>query len=97
MYLKTGRLSKAPIKSHIMKRYKKIITDKVMARVDDYLKDRNTFDFMVYLQMLWSILIEKETFKIDQNKSIEIPGLFRFCFDIFDMGDKEFICEHDIF
>jgi hypothetical protein len=47
--------------------------------------------------MLWTILIEKQTFKIGQNSSVEIPGLFRFCFDIFDMGDKEFICEHDIF
>lgn len=59
MYLKTGRLNKASVRSHILKRYKKVITDKIMARVDDYLKDRNTFDFMVYLQMLWSILIEK--------------------------------------
>ena len=42
-------------------------------------------------------MIEKQTFKIGQNSSVEIPGLFRFCFDIFDMGDKEFICEHDIF
>tara|TARA_B110000285_G_C14856745_1_gene482587 strand:- start:294 stop:443 length:150 start_codon:yes stop_codon:yes gene_type:complete len=49
MYLKTGRLNKASIRSHILKRYKKVITDKIMQRVDDYLKDRNTFDFMVYL------------------------------------------------
>ena len=30
MYLKTGRLSKGSIRSHMSKRYKKVITDKVM-------------------------------------------------------------------
>ena len=27
---------------------------------------------------------------------VNAPGLFKFCFDIFDQGEKDFVCEHDL-
>ena len=60
-------------------------------------------DYSVYIEILFIILFTPSTIKLENEYSeskfntITVPSLFKFCFDIFDMGDKDFICEHDLF
>ena len=52
-----------------------------------------------YIDALYKMLIEKyqHPIKGPYGRNYEVPGIFRFCFDVFDLSDKGFMCEHDIF
>lgn len=49
------------------------------------------------IQIIWKLLFEPHTVKLSTGFERKIPCLYKFCFEIFDIGDKEFICEHDLF
>ena len=94
-----GRVSKFIIKQHIAKRYKKKIADRIMRILEEEMGANGTFDTKVFLDTLYKILIEKYSngpIMGPYGRKYDVPGSFRFCFDVFDLSDKGFICEHDL-
>ena len=93
-----GRVSKFIIKQHISKRYKKKIADRIMRILEEEMGANGTFDTKVFLDTLYKILIEKYSgpIKGPYGRAYDVPGIFRFCFDVFDLSDKGFMCEHDL-
>ena len=77
-----------------------------MAKIDEYLKNLQTITCGEYVDVLFKILItptaqQPKDKNAPQNASLQgpeakLPNLYKFCFDVFDFGDKEFLCEHDI-
>lgn len=65
--------------------------------LESHVKSVNMFDFTAYIDILFNALIQPISIKISSGQTIVVPGLFKFCFDIFDFGDKDWVCEHDLF
>lgn len=69
-----------------------------MNYLEDHIKSVSMFDFTAYIEILYNSLIQPIPVKMSrEGQVINAPGLFKFCFDIFDFGDKDFVCEHDMF
>lgn len=95
--LKSIRLSKAAIKSHVNKRYRKSLSERIMQKVDEQFKSQNSIDFALYSSMLHNVLFAPTAYKLPSGATWTGPSLFKFCFDVFNYGDKDFVCEHDLF
>ena len=52
------KISRAIIRAHINRRYKKTITDKIMNHLDQHIKSVNMFDFSAYIEILYTALIQ---------------------------------------
>jgi hypothetical protein len=48
------------------------------------------------MAFLHSLLFSPDKITTPNGDKYEFPSLFRFCFEVLDFGDKEFMCEHDI-
>ena len=68
-----------------------------MNYLEGHIKSVSMFDFTAYIEILFTALVQPISVKVASGQTIQVPGLFKFCFDIFDFGDKDFFCEHDIF
>ena len=68
-----------------------------MAALDTYLKSVSNFNYEAYIEILYNALLSPMQVKVQSGLTVTIPSMFKFCFDVFDLTEKEFICEHDIF
>ena len=56
-----------------------------------------SMEYDYFIKVLWNLLFDQHIVKLHNGFERKIPSLYKFCFEIFDIGDKEFICEHDLF
>ena len=61
------------------------------------MQSQKTLEYDDYIKVLYNILFDPHAIKLKTGKEVSIPSLYKFCFDVFDIGDKDFICEHDLF
>ena len=61
------KISRAIIRAHINRRYKKTITDKIMAFLESHIKSVNMFDFTMYIEILFTALIQPISVKISSG------------------------------
>lgn len=82
-----------------MKRYKRKIADRIMHILDEKIGSTNNINSELYMEVLFNILIAPYPVPIKSvyGREFSIPGIFKFCFDVFDLNEKGSICEHDIF
>lgn len=65
--------------------------------LESHIKSVSMFDYQAYIDILFTALVTPIEIKISSGQKINVPGLFKMCFEIFDFGDKDFVCEHDMF
>ena len=61
------KISRGIIRSHINRRYKKTITDKIMNYLEDHIKSVSMFDFNAYIEILYNSLIQPIPVKINRD------------------------------
>ena len=86
-------MTKAELKSALIKRYKKPVADKIIEAFASKSGYKNNISFENYFDILQENLLASYPVK----ESFAVPRYFKLYFDLLDHGNKGFVCEHDIF
>ncbi|CDW75286.1 UNKNOWN [Stylonychia lemnae] len=96
--LKNLRLSKQNLKSHIQKRYGKSISDRIMIVLESYNKQMHNIELNGYIDLLnHTFFSVQNSQSVASHSNFQVPNIYKFLFQIIDVGNKGFICEHDLF
>ena len=91
--VKNLRVTKAELKSALVKRYRKPVADKIVEAFASKSGYKNNISFENYFDILQENLLASHPVK----EQFAVPRYFKLYFDLLDHGDKGFVCEHDIF
>jgi len=87
------RLSGPKLKGYIGKRYDKALTEKIYNIIETRQKNIYNIDFNAYIALLDDLLLSP----CHLEKGCKVPNYLKFLFMLLDQGDKNFVCEHDLF
>lgn len=94
--IKNLRLSKQNIKTHIAKRYGKLIAERVIAIFDQLNRTMHNIEYNAYLELISYSFFSLQNVSIN-GQVYQLPNMYKMMYQLFDGGNKGFICEHDIF
>lgn len=94
--IKNLRLSKTHIKTHLSKRYGKVISDRIIAFLESCNKTMHNIEYNGYLDLIWFSFFTPQSVNIN-GEVYQVPNMYRMMYQIFDSTSKGFICEHDLF
>eukprot|EP00347_Sterkiella_histriomuscorum_P005209 403357477 len=96
--LKNLRLSKQNLKGYISKRYGKSISDRLMIILETYNKQMHNIELNSYIDLINHTFFSIQNSQNPQNSNnFQVPNIYKLLFQIIDVGNKGFICEHDLF
>jgi hypothetical protein len=84
------------IKTHLSKRYGKVISDRIIAFLESCNKTMHNIEYNGYLDLIWFSFFTSQNVTIN-GEVHQVPNMYRMMYQIFDSTNKGFICEHDLF
>lgn len=81
------------LKAHICKRYDKALADKIIREIEVHAKNLFQLGISDYITLLKDMLLAP----CPVERGLAVPNYLKFLFTLLDQGNKNFVCEHDLF